>query len=274
MKISVFSPVKNEADFIGYSIMAVLPYVHEILYSCAPSTDGTDQLLDYIGEKYAKGKLTVFRGAEFDFNVHDMAAYNNAYNYLIQRATGDVLWFLHPDMIVTNPEKIAAVKPGPFAWWTNITSYAGDYQTRITRGRCGRWKNMHVKRFGLHYYGEYGSSNEDMYFRDITGKQYDHHGENFKQYPFAVADSGIQVNHYCELKNYKRRLEKMKSCLKNQMPGADEQLINELAAQHPRVTLEPTVDKFGQYEFTKTDAPIPPVFEKHKEEFDLILGRK
>ena len=53
MKISVIGPVKNEAQFIGYSIMAVLPYVHEFVYACAKSDDGTDEILDYIKTTHA-----------------------------------------------------------------------------------------------------------------------------------------------------------------------------------------------------------------------------
>lgn len=273
MKISVFSPVKNEAQFIGYSIMAVLPYVHEILYACAPSTDGTDEMLDYIKEKYAKEKLRIFREPGFDFNVHDIKAYNHAYNYLIEKATGDALFFLHPDMIVTNAEKMREIKPGPLAWWTNITSYAGDFNTQITKGRAARWKNIHANKLGVHYYGGYGSNNEDMYFKAITGTSYVHHGENFKKYPFRVEDSGLNVNHYCEMKSYKRRLEKMKACLKTQFPHWDDQLIHEMACEHSRVTLQPGSNAFGTFEFQQMDAPIPEVFEKYKAEFDQ-LGRK
>lgn len=271
MRVSVFSPVKNEAQFIGYSIMAVLPYVHEIIYGCAPSTDGTDQLLDYIKEKYAQDKLRILRKPEYDFNPHNMAAYNGAYNACIDAVTGDAVWFLHPDMIVTNPEQITKISEGALAWWTNITSYAGDYNTQITKGRCARWKNIHAKKFGLHYYGGYGSENEDMYFREITGSSYKHYGDNFKPYPFVVKDSGLNVNHYCELKSYKRRYEKMKSCLKTLFPKWNDVTISEQAANHPRVTLETTTDNFGKFEFIKTDAPVPDVFAKYREEFEGVV---
>ena len=40
MKISVISPVKNESQFIGYSVMSVLPYIHEIIYNAAPIVTG------------------------------------------------------------------------------------------------------------------------------------------------------------------------------------------------------------------------------------------
>jgi hypothetical protein len=229
--------------------------------------------LDHIKVQHAGDKLKVHRAPSFDFNVHDMKAYNAAYNYLIEKAAGDTIFFLHPDMIVTDAEKIVEMRSGPLAWWTHITSFAGDFNTQIVKGRAKRWKNIHGKKFGLHYFGGYGSVNEDFYHRDITGKAYDHHGENFAAYPFEVTDSGLHINHYCELKSYRRRFEKMKACLKTQHPGFADNYIEELAAVHPRVTLEATTDKFGTFEMQQTDAPIPAVFEKHKSEFNKVLGR-
>lgn len=274
MKISVFSPVKNESQFIGYSIMAVLPYVHEIIYSCAPSTDGTDELLEMIKGKYAGDKLRILRKPEYDFNVHDMVAYNKAFNDCIEASTGDALWFLHPDQIVTNPEQIAEVKEGPMAWWTNLTSYAKDYDTKITVGRATRWKNIHRKKLGLHYFGGYGSQNEDMYHKDITGSAHVHYGEEFMRYPYRVADSGIRVNHYCELKGYKRRYEKMKSCLQTLYPDAKPADIEFMATSHPRVTLDDSSDVFGKFRFEKSEEPIPEVFKKYKEEFSQFTNEK
>jgi glycosyltransferase involved in cell wall biosynthesis len=264
MKISVVGPVKNEAQFIGYSIMAILPYIHEIIYACAKSTDGTDELLDYIKETHAGDKLTILRKPEYDFDPHDMGAYNQSFNDCIQKADGDAVWFLHPDMIVTNPESLPNVPAGA-AWYTTLTSYAKDFKTKIAQGRALRWKNMHIKRFGLHYYGEYGSQNEDFYFGDITGEKHEHFGEAFGRYPFRVRDSGIKVNHYCELKDFSRRYEKMKTCLETLYPKSDPEAIKELALAHPRVTLEKTSDLFGNFIFAEANDPIPTIFEKHKE---------
>lgn len=271
LRVSVFSPVKNEVDFIGYSVMSVLPYVDEILYGVAPSNDGTEELLEHIQRKYAGDKLKVFWGHSngepiWDFDPLNMQTYNAAYNYLIDQAKGEALWFLHPDMVVTNPEAISGLQEGPLAWWTNISSYAGNRQTRIS-GRAGRWKNIHAKKFGIHYYGSYGSQNEDMYFSEITGKSYRHYGDEFDEYPYEIADSGIAVNHYCELKAYARRLEKMKLCLTTQMPGTPQERIMELAAHHPRVTLEPTSARFGKFSFDQATDPEPDVFAKYKDEF-------
>lgn len=248
--------------------MAVLPYIHELIYACAPSTDGTDELLDYIKTKYAGDKLKIIRKPEYDFNVHDTPAYNKTFNDCIEASTGDALFFLHPDMIVKNPEKIEEMQSGPLAWWTNLESYAKDFDTKITVGRATRWKNIHSKKFGLHYFGGYGSQNEDMYHRDITGNSHIHYGEEFKQYPYRVSDSGLQINHYCELKGYKRRYEKMKSCLETLYPKATKADIEYMATHHPRVTLEDTNSAFGKFSFGKSDEPIPEIFMKYGEEFN------
>lgn len=272
MKISVVGPVKNEVQFIGYSVMSVLPYIHEIIYNVAKGTDdGTIEILEHIKNKYdVDSKIKWFYGD--DFNVHDMSAYNKAFNDCIERSTGEAVWFLHPDMIVTNPEAIPLVKNGPTAWWTNLTSYARDFETVISNGRAIRWKNIHVKTLGLHYFGGYGSQNEDFYHRYITGNYHDHYGENFRQYPFDVRDSGINVNHYCELKPYKRRREKMENCLKTLLPEATEKSIQEIASVHPRVTLESSTDMFGMFSFEKSKSSVPDVFTRYKEEFESVVN--
>lgn len=269
MRISVIGPVLNEVEFIGYSIMSCLNYVHEFIYSLDEnSSDGTRELLHYIKEKYAHEKLVILD--QPTFHPSDRVDYNRAFNDGIARMTGDAAWFLHPDMIVTNPEVIVDDWTNSMAWWINITSYSGDLETEITKGRSNKWKNIHMKKFGLHYYGEYGSQNEDFYHSEITGKSYRHYAEEFTKYPFKVSDSGIYVNHYCELKDYARRLEKMKLCLKTQHPTFTDELIEDLAIQHPRVTLEEGAERFGTFRFEKTKKPIPDVFAKYKEEFSAF----
>jgi hypothetical protein len=263
MKISAIAPVLNENPWIGYSIMAALPYFHEFIYALdEKSDDGTRDLLHYIKDKYACEKLIII---DFpNFHPHDMAAYNKSFNVCIDKMTGDAAMFLHPDMILT---KGAELKEGSLAWWVTMTSFAGDFKTQITKGRATQWKNIHAKKFGLHYYGGYGSVNEDFYHRDITGNAYRHYGTEFSKYPFQVADSGIKINHYCELKPYKRRFEKMKTCLRTQNPDFEESYIEELAAHHPRVTLEPSGIKFGKFEFEEMKEQIPNVITKYEAEF-------
>lgn len=266
----MIGPVLEEASFIGYSIMSVFDKVEEFVYAVSPkSNDGTIDILRYIAKKYGKVRLLI--EPKYDFDPMDTKAYEASYNDCIDQTRCDVVWFLHADMIVkqwNNPPE------GPLAWWTNVTSFAGDTNTVITKGRCDKWKNIHVKTLGLKYLGGYGSATEDFYHTAITGKYTKHFGTDFSQYPYEVASSGIEVNHYCEVKPYKRRLEKMKLCLKNQHPNYDSKRIEEMAINHPRVTLEPSSNQFGKFEFTKTDEPIPDVFTRYKEEFEQFQKTK
>lgn len=268
LAISVVCPVKNEFPWIGYSILSALPYVHEFLYAVSPSEDGTQELLEYLEQKYPE-KIKPFPYP--DFHPHDMAAYNESFNLGISRMTGSVAWFLHPDMIVT---KGAELSEGPLAWTVEVASYAGDFHTKITKGRVNRWKNMHAKKFGFHYYGGYGSQNEDFYHADITGTAYKHYGTEFSKYPFDIAESGFSVNHYCELKSYKRRREKMELCLKTQNPWMADEAVKEMAAQHPRVTLQPSGTRYGTFEFEKVNDPIPDVITKYEKEFSQFSKEK
>lgn len=273
MKIAVICPVKNEAQFIGFSIMAAWPYVEEFVYAVAPSSDdGTIDILRHIAKNY--GKVRLLLQSKYDFDPLDMRAYNESFNDCIQQTRCDAVMFLHPDMIVTNPQRFADLKEGPLAWTVKMTSYAKDMNTVITKGRATQWKNLHAKKFGLHYFGGYGSVNEDFYHSEITGKSYRHFGTNFQDYPFEVANAGIDVNHYCEVKPYKRRLEKMKLCLKTQSPDAPAEWIEETAVQHPRVTLEQSSDRFGKFEFTESSLPVPTVFSQYEEEFKPFIKQK
>lgn len=269
MRIAVIGPVKNEAQFIGYSIMAVWPYVEEFVYAVAPSSeDGTIDILRHIAKHH--GKVRLLLQGKYDFDPMDRSAYNQSFNDCIDQTRCEAVWFLHPDMIVTNPEKIRDLKAGPLAWTVTMRSFARDMNTLITKGRADQWKNIHAKKFGLHYFGGYGSQNEDFYHSDITNQSYKHFGTAFQNYPYEIAPSGIKVNHYCELKPYPRRFEKMKLCLKTQVPHATEGRLEELASQHPRVTLENSSTQFGTFEFAETDEPVPEVFTKYKEEFDAF----
>lgn len=273
MKISAITPVLNECEFIGYCIMAALDQMHEFIYALdEKSDDGTRELLRHIKDKYAHEKLTVIETPSF--HPTDMEKYNASFNACIAKATGDAVMFLHPDMIIKNPEQILSIDEKPMAWTVHMTSYAKDFRTVYTAGRCDRWKNIHKRKFGLHYYGAYGGNIEDFYHKDITGKSYKHFQTDFKRYPFAVGDSGLRINHYCEMKGYKRRLEKMTWSLMAQNPGASKEWIEENAVQHPRVTLENSASKFGVFETGETQEPIPPVFDLYREEFDQFKREK
>lgn len=267
MKISATTPVLNECPWIGYSLMACLDQFHQFIYALdEKSNDGTRELLHHIKDKYAHEKLVILDYPTF--HPSDQASYNASFAACIAQATGDACMFLHPDQIILNPDVIPMIKPGPMAWWVQMTSFAGDMKTLISKGRCDKWKNIHARKMGLHYYGGYGSQNEDFYHSAITGKSYKHFGPEFSKYPYQVMNSGIKVNHYCENKDYARRLEKMKSCLRTLHQGFTEERIGELAIQHPRVTLESSSTQFGRFAFEPSNEPIPDVFSKYKDEFE------
>lgn len=262
VKLSVIAPVLNECPWIGFSILAAFPYVHEFIYTLdEKSDDGTRELLHYIKDKYAHEKLVVLDHPHF--HPHDMVAYNYSYNRCIDSMTGDAAFFLHPDMIITEAP-LNGIHPDTLAWWTEMTSYAGDFNTVITKGRCTKWKNIHAKRLGLHYYGGYGSQNEDFYHSDITGKSYKHYGTEFSKYPFQVMNSGIKISHFCENKDYQRRYEKMVLCLKTQNPNTPDKELEFIAKHHPRVTLK---DGNG-FQFETSKEPVPEVLKIYGEEFN------
>lgn len=270
MTIAVIGPVLNESQFIGFSIMAAHPYVTEFIYAVSPkSNDGTIEILRHIAKNY--GNVRILLQSKYDFNPHDEKAYNTAFNDCIDQTRCENVWFLHPDMIVT---KWQDLEPGPLAWTTKMTSYANDLSTVITKGRCAEWKNIHRKKFGLKYLGGYGSQNEDFYHTDITGNSLKHYGSDFKKYPFQVATSGIELNHYCENKPYSRRYEKMKLCLKTLYPHYSDGVIEEMASQHPRVTLEQSSTRFGQFEFEESKEAVPEIFNKYEAEFAPYMKEK
>ena len=273
MRVSVIAPLKNEAPWIGYSVMAAYPGIHEFIYAVDPlSDDGSLEILQDLQNELGKDKVRFMADKEFSFDPMDRAAYNNAFNACIEASTGEACFFLHPDMIVENPGVLLDLPLHALAWYTTITSYAGDFQTVISKGRGTKWKNIHRKQFGLHYYGGYGSRNEDFYHSDITFEAHDFHGSNFGKYPFQVADSGLFVNHYCELKSYKRRLEKMRLCMKTQYPGLKDSAIDDMAANHPRVHLTDQKGIYGEFVFERKEQPeIPEVVKKYQSRFESFL---
>jgi len=99
-------------------------------------------------------------------------------------------------------------------------------------------------------------------------------GADLLSYPFEIADSGFVINHYCELKGYKRRLEKMKLCLKTQNPQCNAGRIEEMALHHPRVTLEQSSDQFGRFEFSPSADPIPEIITKYRDEFASFMKQE
>ena len=59
----------------------------------------------------------------------------------------------------------------------------------------------------------------------------------------------------------------MKLCLETLYPGLPNARIEQLAIQHPRVTLEESCQQFGRFEFEKSTEVVPDVFAKYEAEF-------
>lgn len=269
--------MKNEAQFIGFGLMSVLPYVDEVVYFDGNSTDGTLKLLSHIKQKYdTENKIKVFENKDFTDLKED---YVRLFNECMSKCSGDYLFYLHPDMIITDPGILATPeKMDALAYFVNMRSFAGeDLDIEIIKGRTNKWKTIMKNDFGLHYWGHYGHQDEDMYFRDITGNAH-HVFKDMKAYPFAVKDSGIHVQHYCECKPRKRREEKMRKVLETAGvirpvgPTLGDHIHSfDAVMDHPRVHLQSQKSMYGEFEFVpRKDAP-PSIFSEKKDEFEMVL---
>ncbi len=273
MNLSVFSIIKNESQFIGYGVMSLLPYVDEIVYADGNSTDGTLELLDYIKSKYdPEGKIKVFKGMDCADFKED---YVRLFNELMEKCDGRYLWYSHPDMILTEPGKLADRGKWDFkAAYVNMRSFAGeDMDMEIVKGRTDKWKTIMKNDFGLHYWGYYGDPHEDMYFKHITGSEHKVN-KDMRRYPFAVEDSGIKVWHMCECKPRKRREQKMETVLKTIYNVPDGKSMFDTVMNHPRVHLQDQNSYLGEFKFEPRKDDLPEVFHRYKDEFNEILGRK
>lgn len=271
MKVSAWCIVKNEAQFIGYGLMSILPYVDEVVYFDGNSTDGTLKLLDYIKGKYdTENKIKVFLDKDFKDFKDD---YVKTCNDCMKACTGDYLWFMHPDMILVDPGRLAERKNwASKAYWVNLRSFAGeDMEFEIAKGRTDKWKTIMKNGLGLHYWGNYGHAHEDMYFGHITGREHIVH-HNMRLYPFRVENSEVKLWHMCECKPRKRREEKMGNVLRTVYDLNDEGHIKEVMINHPRVHLQSQDSAYGNFKFVPRKDPLPEVFSKYKEEFEKVLN--
>jgi hypothetical protein len=272
MTISVFSLIKNEVSFIGFGIMSLLPYVDELVYGDGNSTDGTIELIEYIKSKYdPDNKIKLFKDFDFKDFKED---YVKKFNEIMSKCSGDYLWYCHPDMIVDSPGRLLDRETWKAkAFSVGMRSFAGEnMELEIVKGRTPTWKTIMKNDFGLHYWGNYGDDHEDMYFKAITGDEHIVH-KNMRFYPFRVEDSGIRLNHFCECKPMDRRKQKMETVIKTITGVTDELKIKDVVENHPRVTLDGKEKAFGVFEFKDRQDPLPVVFEKHREEFNLVLGK-
>jgi len=259
MKLSTFTIVKNESEYIGYGIMSVLDYVDEMVFADGNSTDGTIEIIEYIQKTYdKKGKIKLFKNKDCKNLQKD---YVKLFNWTLKQCTGDYVWFLHPDMICTKFKKLPYKD---IRYNVSMVSIAGEKRDLlIVRGRTDKWATIYKNDYGLHYYGYYGSHEEDLYFKDITGNDHTFYKE--KLIPYKIGDSEIELYHYCDTKPYNRRLQRMIRTLENQSPEMDNKTRKEWAINHPRVNLDCGHMLGANFEFKSNHLPEPEVFNKYKE---------
>ena len=77
-------------------------------------------------------------------------------------------------------------------------------------------------------------------------------------YPYEVVDSGLEVLHFSDVRPYARRLERMKTCLKNQGNNVA------LAESHPRVTLKPGGFKYDTFNLVPAEYPAAMLEARNK----------
>ena len=66
-KLSTFTIIKNEIDYVGYHIMSLLDFVDEMVFSDGNSTDGTLELIKYIKQTYDRSdKIKLFEDFKSD----------------------------------------------------------------------------------------------------------------------------------------------------------------------------------------------------------------
>jgi hypothetical protein len=248
--------------------MSILDYVDEVVYFDGNSTDGTLKLLDYIKAKYdTNNKIRVFNNKDFSDFKSD---YVLVFNECMKACTCDFLFYIHPDMILTDPGILTQKdKMKDLAYSVGMRSFGGeDLGLEIVKGRADKWKLIMKNAMGLHYAGFYGAPEEDMYFSAITGKEHTLH-KDFRKYPYRVADSGIKISHFCECKPKARREQKMETVLVTN--GVDPHTVKEALASHPRVHLGTEKNEWGDFKFEPRKDPLPDVFQKHREEFEAVL---
>ena len=250
VSIGSFMLVKNERPWIEEHLRNAAPYLDEMVFFDGNSTDGTLEIIHRAQKEY--GNIRLFENED---PADLRGEYVRMFNKALCELKTDWAFFLHPDMWIENPERLKEIKDSPgIAMSTKMISYAGnmDELRRIETGRDNRWKNIYRRNnpdLGAHYFGWYGAHNEDVYFSSITGDKHEHFGNDFHLYPYEVADSGLIIHHFSDVRPYNRRLGRMKTCLMNQ--GWEISKICEMAENHPRVTLQ---DGNG-FKFVKCEDP-------------------
>jgi len=257
--VSTFTIVKNEVEYVGYNIMSVLDYVDEMIFVDGNSTDGTIELVKYIQKTYDKEKkIKLFLNKDCK-NLKD--DYVRLFNWTLKQCTGEYLWYLHPDMICSNPQLIHRSLKDGLRYSVKMISIAGERKDKvISSGRTNRWHTIYRNKFGLHYYGWYGTDEEDLYFADITGDEHINH-LTVPNKPYRTFDTDIELYHYCDTKPYSRRFGRMVKVLETN--GFFYSTAKEIAKAHPRVTLETGIYRNTLFKFNRFEGKHPEVFKKY-----------
>lgn len=239
MSIGSFTLIRNEAPWIAAHLLSWLPRLSEMVFFDGNSTDGTLEIIKAIRDNEPDGhKIKLFEKKD-PADLRD--SYVGMFNECMWSLKTDLAWFLHPDMVLSQMPYSLDHLEGCLAASVKMRSFAGEPGGSLyeIKGRADAWKNIYRLRnpdIGAHYFGHYGSAEEDVYFRDITGNAHEHHGPDFNRYPYEVDSSGIEVLHFSDVRPYERRLGRMKTCLENQ--GMPKSQIHDKAVNHPRVTLK------------------------------------
>lgn len=233
--IGSFTIIRNEAEWIGGHLEMWLPILSQMVFFDGNSTDGTLEIIKDVKANHPMGdKIKLVE----DKDPSDLEAdYVRVFNECLNAVDAEHAAFIHPDMIPVTHGYSLYNTPAHFM---TVESYAGEpggELLRIAKGRTDKWKNIYQMKpsLGAHYAGFYGSPEEDVYFSEITGDSHDFKSD-IGLYPYKVADSGIKVLHFSDVRTYERRLGRMKSCLKNQ--GHNPAAVEAIAHAHPRVTLK------------------------------------
>lgn len=239
MNFGTFTLIKNEIQWIGPHLCAWLPYVDEMVFYDGNSTDGTISTIELVRDQHELGKkIKLFKNKDINDFDED---YTKMSNLCLHELSTDFAMFLHPDMFpskgMENLKNLNAI-----AYTTHKVSYAGDNMFELLKFKNGRnelWKDimrLNNPDLGLHYFGAYGAANEDTYFSAITGNEHLFYGTSFNLYPYPIDDSGLWIDHFSDVRPYKRRFERMYKSLLNQGRGTVEALSE--AENHPRVSLK------------------------------------
>lgn len=242
--IGSFILIKNESPWLRAHLNCWLPFLDEMVFLDGNSSDGTLEIFEEFVKNHEDGhKIILIKDKDPKDLQND---YVHLFNDALHTLKTDLAIFLHPDMISNNPQALREFvkeSEGAIAAFSKMRSFAGEPGgeiLEIVKGRADRWKNIYRLRnpdLGAHYHGWYGADNEDVYFKEITGASHETCGRSLEKYPYQVLDSGLEILHFSDVRPYQRRYERMKKSLLNQFVRED--FAEEIARNHPRVTLNP-----------------------------------